>query len=67
MKQTKSRTRKRLGVAGDNNSLKVKNGECVIHCRSCLPDLLFLFWEPEAKGSTELVSGSGEKQHSVVK
>lgn len=37
MKQTESRTRQRLDAAGENNSLKVKNEECVILCRlACL-------------------------------
>lgn len=66
-KQTESRTRQGLGAAGENNSLKVKNRECVVHCRDCLPDLLFLFWGPDAKGSAELLSGSGWKQLTVVK
>lgn len=56
-----------MGAAGENNSLTLKNGECVTHCRACLLDLLFVFWGPEAEGSAELLSGSGRKQHSVVK
>jgi len=67
-KQTDNRTGAKVVCSWrEYHSLQVKNGESVVHCRAQLPDLVFLFWRPGAKGGDKFLRASGLKQHGEIK